>query len=123
MSGGLGGLATAALVAAGAAVGAPLRYWLGVRLDRPHLHRGTLLANTVGSLLLGLFSGLALGGHALALLGTGLCGALTTYSSFAVQTVARGEQDGARAGATYAALTVGLALVACGVGFVVGAGL
>ena len=36
---------TPVLVVLGAAVGAPTRYWLSARLDRPGLPRGTLLAN------------------------------------------------------------------------------
>ena len=56
------------------------------------------LVNVVGSFLLGLCVGLALDGHALALVGVGFCGGLTTYSAFAVQTHARGPaaRDGVR---------------------------
>ena len=79
------------LVALGAAVGAPLRYVLAHRYDGRLLPHGTVLANWAGSLLLGLFTGLGLSGDELALLGTGFCGALTTYSSFAVQTHDRGR--------------------------------
>jgi CrcB protein len=71
------------LVAAGAAVGAPLRYVAAHLLDG-YLHWGTILVNVAGSFLLGAFSGMALSGNAAALLGTGFCGALTTYSAFAV---------------------------------------
>ena len=75
---------SALLVALGAAVGAPLRYLLGHVLDRD-LPWGTLVANLVASFLLGLFSALSLTGHQLALLGTGFCGGLSTYSAFAVK--------------------------------------
>lgn len=112
------GLLTGLLVALGAAVGAPLRYWLGRGLDRPgSWHVGTLAANTLGSLLLGLCTAFALEGAALGLLGTGFCGALTTYSSFAVQA----RERGARAGSAYAVTTVALALLAVGAGFWCGA--
>lgn len=107
---------TPLLVVLGAAAGAPARYWLSARLDRPGLPRGTLLANAAGSLLLGLLVGLALGGHALAMGGAGFAGALTTYSSFVVQ--AHGL--GVRRGAAYAGLTVGLALLLCTLGFGLG---
>ena len=86
---------------------------LAGRLLDARLPRGTILVNWVGSLLLGWFSGLALGGHAMALLGTGFCGALTTYSSFAVQTYERGP----RLGAANVVLTVLPALLLCFAGF------
>jgi CrcB protein len=105
---------TALLVMAGAAVGAPLRFLIARRLDA-RLPWGTLLVNVAGSFLLGLLSALSLGENTLALLGTGLCGGFTTYSAFAVQT----EQRGLRLGATYAVLTIGLALGACALGFLV----
>lgn len=111
---------TPVLVALGAAVGAPLRWWVGQRLDRPALPWGTFAVNVAGSFVLGLLAGLAVEGHVLALLGTGFCGGLTTYSSFAVQTATVGRED-AGAGARYAVLTVVAGLAACWVGFVLGA--
>jgi CrcB protein len=103
------------LVALGAAVGAPLRYVAAVLLDG-RLPRGTILVNWVGSLLLGWFTGLALTSDALALLGTGFCGGLTTFSSFALHTHDRGP----RLGAVNVLLTVVPALVLCAVGFRLG---
>ncbi|MGZ6738872.1 MAG: fluoride efflux transporter FluC, partial [Nocardioides sp.] len=103
------------LVALGAAVGAPLRLTLAHHLDG-RWHRGTLVANVLGSFLLGLFTALALDAHTLALLGTGLCGGFTTYSSFAVQT----HRLGARDGSGYAAVTVLASLGACALGFLLG---
>lgn len=109
---------TALLVALGAAVGAPVRYALAHVLD-DRWPSGTMIANVLGSLLIGIFASLALGGHAWALLATGLCGGLTSFSSFAVQSVERRP----RLGAAYALTTVGLALVACALGFAVGTSL
>lgn len=106
---------TGLLVALGAAVGAPLRYWLALRFDSADYPAGILLANTLGSTLLGLCVGLGADGDALALLGTGFCGALTTFSTFAAQTVARG-----RRGPSYAALTVVTSLAGCALGFWMG---
>ncbi|HSX66529.1 fluoride efflux transporter FluC [Nocardioides sp.] len=100
------------LVIAGASVGAPLRYVTGHYLDA-QLPYGTLLVNVVGAFLLGLFAGLALDGHQLALLGTGFCGALTTYSALAVKSVELGR----RSGTAYAVGTVLLALAAAQLGF------
>jgi CrcB protein len=103
-------------VALGAAAGAPLRHVAAQLLDG-RLPRGTIAVNWAGSFLLGWFSGLGLSGDALALLGTGFCGALTTYSSFAVQTWERGP----RLGTATAALTVLPALALCTAGFLFGA--
>jgi len=106
---------TPLLVALGAAAGAPLRFLAGHWLDRDFPF-GTLLVNVVGSFLLGWFSALSLGNHAVALLGTGFCGAFTTYSAIAVKT----HEHGLRGGTTYAVATVGLALAACGGGYLLG---
>ncbi|KQT92216.1 hypothetical protein ASG49_09745 [Marmoricola sp. Leaf446] len=107
---------TALLVALGAAVGAPLRLLAAHRWDGRWPH-GTLLVNLVGSLVLGGLVGAAVGGHVLALLGTGFCGALTTYSSFAVQSV----DLGARRGTAYAAATVGGCLLLATTGYALAA--
>ena len=103
---------TGLLVVLGAAVGAPLRFALGHWLDG-RLPWGTILVNLVGSFLLGLLSGLALSGDQMALLGTGFCGALTTYSAFAVQT----HDLGLRRGILNVLLTVPPALALCALGF------
>ena len=103
-------------VALGAAAGAPLRYAAGRLLDG-RLPRGTILVNWAGSLLVGWFAGLALSGHAMALLGTGFCGALTTYSSFMVQT----HERGLRLGSATVLLTVPPALLLCLAGFALAA--
>jgi fluoride exporter len=86
-------LAWVAFVAA-AAVGAPLRYlvdgYVGDRVEGA-FPWGTFVINASGSLLLGLLSGLALY-HAFpktpkVILGTGFCGAYTTFSTFTFETV------------------------------------
>ncbi len=76
-------------VAVAGAVGAPARYLLdGFVQDRVSgdLPWGTFAVNIVGSTLLGLLTGLGLHahlGHATTeTLGTGFCGALTTFSTF-----------------------------------------
>ena len=105
--------AAALLVVLGAAVGAPLRLLAAHRWDDRWPH-GTLAVNLSGSLLLGGLVGAAVGGHALALLGTGFCGALTTYSSFAVQSVTLGG----RRGTAYAGATIGGCLLLATLGHV-----
>ncbi|WP_026424204.1 fluoride efflux transporter CrcB [Actinokineospora inagensis] len=73
-----------AQVALGAAVGAPLRYLVDRAIPRPTgFPRGTLVVNVVGSTVLGVVTGVA---HLQLLLGTGFCGALTTYSTFSYET-------------------------------------
>ncbi len=79
---------------AAAAVGAPLRYVAdGLAADRFEgaFPWGTLIVNASGSLLLGFLTGLALY-HAFpktpkVILGTGFCGAYTTFSTFTFETV------------------------------------
>jgi fluoride exporter len=103
-------------VGLGAALGAPVRYLAGRLLDG-RLPWGTITVNVVGSFGLGLCSGLGMTGHALAFLGTGLLGALTTFSAFAVQT----HDRGVRLGTWNVLLTAVPSLVLCGLGFWLGA--
>lgn len=106
---------SALLVALGAAVGAPLRYAWAHLLDG-EWPTGTLLANAVGSALVGFFAALSLNGRAWALLAIGFCGALTSFSSFAVQSV---ERPAGR-GVAYVAATVVLTSGLCAAGFWLG---
>ena len=85
-------------VAAGA-VGAPVRYLLDNTISsrtRGVFPWGTLVINASGSFLLGLLTGLALfhGFPATPrlILGTGFCGAYTTFSTFTYETVRLAEE-------------------------------
>lgn len=87
---------TVMLVVIGAMIGAPLRYVIDRTVTRDSLFPwGTLTVNVVGSFVLGFLAAAATASDLFALLGTGLCGALTTYSTFGYETV-RLLQDGAR---------------------------
>ncbi|GAA3827754.1 CrcB family protein [Nocardioides panacisoli] len=107
---------TPLLVALGGAMGAALRFTLGKLLDGT-FHVGTLTANTLACLVIGLAGGAALSGAAWALVATGFCGGLSTYSSFAVQA----RDRGARIGSAYVVLTLALGLGAAALGFRVAA--
>lgn len=103
------------LVVAGAVIGAPLRYLTDRAIQSRHdsvFPWGTLAVNVTGCLVLGLLTGAvaagAAGSHLQLLLGTGLCGALTTYSTFSYETL-RLAETGAR---FYAAVNVTASLVA-----------
>jgi CrcB protein len=106
---------TPLLVVVGAAVGAPLRFVLGRLLDG-RVHWGTLAVNLAGSFVLGLLTTAGVSASAMALLGTGFCGGLTTYSSFSLQTV----DSGARRGAAYVLMTIGGCLLTAALGYGVG---
>lgn len=103
---------TALLVALGAAVGAPLRYTIGRALDG-RFPTGMLVVNALGSGLLGVFAALSLGDAGWALLGTGFCGAFTSFSTFAVQSVERP----ARTATAYVVATAVLSIGACAAGW------
>lgn len=112
------------LVVAGAAVGAPLRYLTDRYVQSRHdtvFPWGTFTVNVAGSLILGLLTGAVAAGaassHAQLLLGTGLCGGLTTYSTFSYETL-RLAADGARgyaAANALASVAAGLAAAFAGV--------
>ena len=102
------------LVLAGA-VGAVLRYEVERavrRRSRSDLPVGILLVNVSGSFALGLVVGLAehldIPSLVVTVVGTGLLGAYTTFSTFSVDTVALAERG--RVGA--AAANIGVSLVA-----------
>ncbi|WP_327736181.1 fluoride efflux transporter CrcB [Streptomyces nojiriensis] len=87
------------LVVAGAAVGAPLRYLLDRAVQARHdslFPWGTFVVNAAACLVLGSLAGAALAGAASSrlhlLLGAGLCGALSTYSTFSYETLRLAER-------------------------------
>lgn len=108
------------LVILGGAVGAPLRYVIDRNVQAHHdstFPWGTFAANVTGSMILGALTGAVLAGAApqsvQLLLGTGLCGALTTYSTFSYETLGLAE-----AGARFLAAANVVASVVAGLGAV-----
>lgn len=92
---------SALAVGSGAALGAWMRWWLGIMLNAtlPALPLGTLTANLVGAYLMGLFMGIfaltsSFSPEIRLFIMTGFLGGLTTFSTFsgeAVTLLARGQ--------------------------------
>ena len=111
---------TAAWVALGALVGAPLR----LLADRVAVARrghasvlGTLVVNVLGSALLGVLLGLRdVSPTVLALAGTGFCGTFTTFSTFGYDVVRLVEERMVARALTYlgGSLVLGLGTAATG---------
>lgn len=124
-----GHLRDALLVGLGGAVGAPLRYLTDLVVQSRHgsaVPWGTFTVNATGSLLLGAVAGAVTAGAPgwlLTLVGTGLCGALTTYSTFGYETVRLVEDGAAQEALLSVAGGLAVGLLACTGGFALGAGL
>lgn len=118
---------TVLLVALGAAVGAPARYladvWVQSRRDAV-LPLGTMSVNVLGSLVLGVVAAASAAPGApewlLPLVGTGLCGALTTFSTFGYETLRLVEDGSWREAALNVGLSLLLGALACFLGYAVG---
>jgi CrcB protein len=105
-------LVPALLVGGGGTLGALARFgvdtWLG--------SRGVLVVNVLGSLVLGALVAAPLDGRVLLVVGTGFCGAFTTFSSFAVRVAEQAEANEIRGAVRYAALMLVAALAGVLVG-------
>lgn len=105
--------------------GAALRYIVDhvvMRGRKDAFPLGILIVNVSGSLVLGLLTGLAavIGGTALAIVGIGLLGGFTTFSTVSVESVLlahRGRRNWAWVNLVG---TLALALVAAGLGLAIG---
>jgi CrcB protein len=112
---------TALWVALGALVGAPLR----LLADRAAVARrgpgsvlGTLTVNVAGSAVLGVLLGLRdVSPAVLALVGTGFCGTLTTFSTFGWDVVRLVEERAVARAVGYVAASLVLGLGAAAVGW------
>jgi CrcB protein len=105
------------------AAGAVARYLVdGAVQDRTSgdLPYGTLTVNMIGSLILGVVVGLSLDHHGLAtiraVVGTGLCGGMTTWSTAAWESVRLAEEDSAAAAARFTVVNLGASLAAAALG-------
>jgi fluoride exporter len=114
-------------VAAGGLIGAPTRFLVDrffadrVETDFP---LGTFLINISGSFLLGLLTGLDLAGNmpilVKAFVGTGFCGAYTTFSTWSYETI-RLLEEGDYLEAFFNAIgSLLIGLVAAGAGIALG---
>jgi len=114
-------------VAAGGLVGAPARLaadrFVADRVETD-LPLATFVINVSGSFLLGLLTGLDLAGHLpeaiRALVGTGFCGAYTTFSTWSYETVSLIESGNLLKAAANALGSLIAGLAAAGLGIALG---
>ncbi len=107
------------LVGLGGVLGAVARHLVAAAVERDQWD--TLAVNVIGSFLLGALVAAPAGESLLLAAGTGFCGAFTTFSSFAVDTVRLAETGQARRAAVNAVGTLAVALLAVALGGAVGA--
>lgn len=110
-------MTTIVLFAVVAGVGAAARGAVTWRWNLPRgLPLGTLAVNVAGCLVLGVLHGNGLAPPALTVVGTGLMGALTTFSGFVADTagMAVGRRKGAATAYVAVSLVAGVAAAALG---------
>lgn len=106
-----------AAVGAGGFAGAIIRYLVSRKLNtRAPIPYGTLVVNMFGCLLIGLVAGLQLSPTLTFLLGSGLAGALTTFSTWLKELVgmARLREVGKSSGYLMGSIILGIVLVYAG---------
>jgi len=105
------------LVGAGGVLGALARHLLGERIDTRTAD--TLAVNVLGSFVLGVLVSVPVGESALLVFGTGFCGAFTTFSTFAFETVRLYEAGERRRAVFNGVVNLVGALAAVGLGWFV----
>lgn len=81
---------------------------------------GTLVVNLSGAFILGLVFGASIGSNAYRLIGTGLIGAFTTFSTWTFESHRLGEDGQLRAGIANLVVSLALGLAVAWAGKVVG---
>lgn len=116
-----------ALVGVGGMIGALMRFslsrWIGERVA-VSFPLATLIINVSGAFLLGYLTrniavwihGSVASSHALLLLGTGLCGAYTTFSTFSYEIVILARERRFAAAILYLSSTMLFGFAACAIG-------
>lgn len=106
------------------AVGSWARFWVGglVTARRPSAFPlGTFVVNMTGGFLLGLLTGLSLTSDALLVLGTGLLGGYTTFSTWMVEAQRLGEDGEWALMSAYLLGSMAAGLAVTGLGWLIGA--
>ncbi|KRK85992.1 hypothetical protein FC99_GL002085 [Levilactobacillus koreensis JCM 16448] len=114
----------AVLAGVGAAIGALGRYGssqLVTKLVGTRWPLATLVINWSGSLLLGVLTGWQVDYVLTVILGTGILGGFTTYSTFSHEVVMLVDQRRWGAALSYLLLSVGVGVVLAGLGVYLGA--
>ncbi|QLG50132.1 fluoride efflux transporter CrcB [Natrinema halophilum] len=106
------------VVGTGGAIGSVLRYLVGQRVSSrvpsAQFPLSTIVVNVVGSFVFGLAVFAGAGNSTLQLVGTGVCGSFTTFSSFSVETVRLYERGDRALAVGNAAANLACSLAAIG---------
>ena len=114
------------MIALGAAAGAPARYLTDRMIQSRHgtlFPWGTITVNVVASLVVGVVLGAGgrLDPQVTALLATGFCGALSTYSTFGYETLRLVEEGDVRSALANVLVSVAASVGAAALGWSLGA--
>ncbi|MDF9747458.1 fluoride efflux transporter CrcB [Natrinema salsiterrestre] len=106
------------VVGTGGAIGAIFRYWVSQlvakRAGSERFPYATIAVNVVGSFVFGLAVFAGVGESTIQLVGTGICGSFTTFSSFSVETLRLYERGDRALAVANAAINLAGSLAAIG---------